>query len=69
MSAPKVRECHAIRVRRLGDAVFVDLHVLVDPMMSIREAHDLAHKIEEVIKEKIREIREVIVHIEPNEEQ
>jgi len=69
MSVPEVRGCHAIRVRKLGNAVFVDLHVLVNPMMSIREAHDLAHKIEEVIKEKIREIREVIVHVEPSEVQ
>ena len=65
MNIPEVAECHAIRVRRLGKAIFADLHVLVDPEMSIERAHDLAHKIEKMVKKNIEEVREVIVHIEP----
>jgi len=60
-----VSSCHSIRIRRQGEALFVDLHLLVDPSMTVMEAHELAHSLERKIKEKNESIKDVVIHVEP----
>jgi cation diffusion facilitator family transporter len=60
-----VMECHEIRTRGAKSHVFVDLHVLVDPSLSVEDAHRIAETVEKEIKDKISEIVDVVVHIEP----
>jgi cation diffusion facilitator family transporter len=62
-----VIECHEIRTRGAKNNVFVDLHVLVEPSISVEEAHKIADKVEEDVKKKMPDIVDVIVHIEPSE--
>ncbi len=59
-----VVNCHNIRVRYSGPQVFVDAHVLVDPNLTIVEAHDLTDRIESVIREIIPGA-DVTLHPEP----
>lgn len=66
LRVPGVMDCRSIRVRRLGRALLVDLHVAVDPALSIKEAHDLAHIVEERIKQSVSEVKDVVVHVEPH---
>ncbi len=63
----KVLEVHDIRVRRYGEAIYVEMKVHVEPTMTIKEAHDLTEKIEEQVKEKLGrdKVIEVLVHVEP----
>jgi len=61
---PGINECHAVKTRGGHHETFVDMHVRVNPSMSVREAHDLATRVEERIKE-LGGIKEVIVHVEP----
>jgi cation diffusion facilitator family transporter len=42
-----VNNAHAIRTRRAGDVIFVDLHILIDPSTSSAEAHDITEHVEE----------------------
>lgn len=60
-----VRGCHHIRSRGLPDDVHVDLHLLVDPALDAQEAHCLAHRVEEVIRQRLKGVTDVVVHIEP----
>lgn len=64
-SVEGVREVHAIRSRRVGMGLHIDLHVLVDGHISVKEGHDIA----EIVKiELLRDgpaISDVITHIEP----
>ncbi len=60
-----VRDCHEIRTRGRIDAVYVDLHVLVDNEMSVADSHRLANKIENDIKKETPGVHDVVVHIEP----
>ncbi|TAN45383.1 MAG: cation transporter [Nitrospirae bacterium] len=60
-----VSECHDIRTRGTREQVFVDLHLLVDPKLSVEEAHSIAHRVEEKIKRSAPEVIDVVVHIEP----
>lgn len=60
-----VTNCHHIRTRGREDNICVDLHIWVKPAMHIDKSHELAHRIEEKLKEDIPGVREVIIHIEP----
>lgn len=61
-----VMECHEIRTRGTKSHVFIDLHILVDPSLSVENAHRIAEAVEKEIKSKISEIVDVVVHIEPS---
>lgn len=62
-----VRDAHDIRTRGTASDVYVDLRLHVPPEMKIEEAHQLAHRVEDRIKEEFTEVTEVVVHIEPEE--
>ncbi len=65
-TVPGVVECHNVRTRGTKDSIFVDMHCLVNPDLSVAEAHGIAHKVESEIKGKFPEIVDVVVHIEPS---
>lgn len=60
-----VADCHRIRTRGHADFVHVDMHVLVDPDMSVSASHHLSNLIERDIRQEVRGVRDVVVHIEP----
>ena len=61
----EVKEVHKIRSRGTLNCMFVDMHVQVDPEMSVKASHNLIHDIEEKIKQEINENAQTIIHIEP----
>jgi len=67
LSKPKIKDVRMIRLRKAGSLVFGDVIMLVDESLNIKEAHSLADEVENEIKEKIPEISEIIIHIEPKE--
>ncbi len=60
-----VIECHEIRARGAKGNVFLDLHVLVEPSMAVSDAHRIAHEVEDAIRQRMPEIVDIVVHIEP----
>jgi len=64
---PRVIDCHKIRMRRIGDRIFVDMHLKVRGSISVQEAHDIAHDLEEEIKRSLRNIQDIVIHIEPHQ--
>jgi cation diffusion facilitator family transporter len=64
-AVPGVLRVHGVRTRGWGDAVYVDLMVHLDGAMSLREAHDVADRIEEELSKAHPEIVDVVVHLEP----
>jgi len=63
---PGVRSFHNLRTRRVGREVFVDLHVLVDPGLSVLEGHRISMQVEDAIKRAYRYPVNVLVHVEPD---
>ncbi len=59
--------CHKIRSRGRDDDIYLDLHVQVDPQMSVGQAHQISYAIEEAIKKGLPQVSDVLVHIEPKE--
>ncbi len=66
-SVDGVCSIHRLRSRRLGAGWFVDLHVLVDGKLSVRDGHDIATAVQHLLLEKGPSIADVTVHIEPDE--
>jgi len=62
-----VKDVHAIRTRKLGPNLCVDLHILVDPEISVRIGHNISDKVQNLLIEEGPEVMDVIVHIEPDE--
>ncbi len=62
---PGVAGCHEVRTRGNEHAIHVDMHVLVDPEMTVDASHRLANKVEHDIKKEILGVYDVVVHIEP----
>lgn len=62
---PCVKEMHKIRSRGTKNNVFMDMHIQVDPKMTVEESHRLMHNIERTIQKNIEENAHVIIHIKP----
>jgi cation diffusion facilitator family transporter len=54
-------------VRKLGMRLMVDLHIIVDPDISVKEGHRLAHEVKAKLQRELPQVRDVMVHVEPNE--
>ncbi len=67
LSIEQVKDVHKIRSRGSKNDIHIDLHILVDPNLSVKKSHELVHYIEEIIKEKVNKNAQVIAHIEPFE--
>ena len=53
-------------IRKAGMKYHVDLHAIVDARISVKQGHDIAHKLKDTLKHKIPELGNVLIHIEPN---
>jgi cation diffusion facilitator family transporter len=56
---------HRVRARNIGHKIMIAIDLEVDGDLTLREAHEIAHKVESSIKSKIDNIFDVAIHIEP----
>lgn len=54
-------------VRKSGMSFHVDLHLVVDGNISVREGHEIAHLLKDKIQKALPEIVDVLIHVEPND--
>jgi cation diffusion facilitator family transporter len=57
-----VEKCYA---RKTGLKYHVDLHLEVDPEMTVRRSHGLGHDVRARIMERVPWVADVLVHVEP----
>ena len=60
-----VKTAHALRARQFGTGLIVDLHIEVDPEMTVRNAHDICEHVQKCLIKEGPNVLEVIVHVEP----
>jgi len=58
----RVEKCFA---RKAGHLYFVEMHVEVEPQMTVLRSHEIAHDVKDKIREKMPNVSDVLVHIEP----
>lgn len=52
-------------IRKAGTKYHVDLHAIVNGKLTVKEGHDLAHKLKDTLREEIPNLGHVLIHIEP----
>ena len=58
----RVEKCF---VRKMGYNFYAEMHVEVDPQMTVRRSHEIAHEVKNHVREKLPRVRDVLIHIEP----
>ncbi len=56
---------HRVRARKIGNHYMVNLDVEVQPDLSVKEAHEIARNVEKSIKSNLKNIYDIMVHVEP----
>jgi len=64
-----VRALHMLRSRRSGADALVDLHIQVDPRISVSEGHQIGDTVRRQLLERIEEVTDVTVHIDPEDDE
>lgn len=67
LSVEGVKNVHNIRTRGTASSIFLDMHLVVSKDLSLDNAHKLSHCCENEIRKKYPEIKDVLIHIEPEE--
>ncbi len=62
---PGVRDIHRLRARLSGARLYVDLHMVVDGDISVRQGHDIAGAVKSRIINSDLQVVDVVIHLEP----
>ncbi|MEZ7499862.1 cation diffusion facilitator family transporter [Flavobacterium sp. Arc3] len=55
-------------IRKAGMKYHVDLHAIVSGNISVREGHDISHKLQDRLLKELPELGHVLIHVEPHRE-
>ena len=69
MSVGGVHELHMLRTRQMGGEALVDVHVIVDPHLSVSEGHYIGEKVRRRLIEEVDEVSDVMVHVDPEDDE
>ena len=64
-SVPGVARVEKCFARKMGWQLYVDMHVEVDPQMTVLRSHEIAHAVKDKIRAAMPAVNDVLVHIEP----
>ena len=56
---------HRTRARKIGSFYMINMDIEVDPDMCVKDAHDIAKRVENSIKADIENVYDVMIHVEP----
>ena len=63
---PDVKSWHKLRTRKVGRELFVDVHILVEPELSVNKGHQIAEEVESTVKKAFTRPVNVLTHVEPD---
>jgi cation diffusion facilitator family transporter len=64
-SVKGVQNPHRVRVRKIGYKLKVGVDIEVDGNLSLKEAHEISHKVDQSIRNEIDNLFDVSIHVEP----
>jgi len=65
---PGVHGWHQLRARTVGREIFMDVHVLLDPALSVSAGHEIVDQLQERIKQTVARPINFSIHMEPHNE-
>ena len=54
-------------IRKAGMKYHVDLHAIVNADISVKQGHDIAHKLKDTLKNQIPQLGHILIHVEPHQ--
>lgn len=66
---PLVEHVHEIRARRSGQYIIIDLKLDMDPQMTVKQSHDVATAVKQLIFSTYPNVGDVMIHINPHDEE
>lgn len=60
-----VRQVHDLRARYSGSQIFVEIHIVVDPDLTVRAGHEIARTVKASLLNEFADVTRVIVHVDP----
>jgi cation diffusion facilitator family transporter len=64
-----VKNVHMLRTRKLGGHALADVHVQVDPWLSVSEGHRIAEVVQYGLIDRVDVLEDVTVHIDPEDDE
>ena len=64
-----VRSLHMLRTRRMGADALVDVHIIVEPTISVSEGHQISEIVRGTLIKQFDEITDVMVHIDAEDDE
>ena len=64
-SVPGVRNCHDLTGRYYGSMIFMEVHIEVDPDLTVLASHSIANEARERVRSRFEEVSNLLVHIDP----
>lgn len=58
----QVEKCY---VRKMGFDYYVDLHIKVQPQLTVQQGHAIAHQVKQHLLDSDLRIQNALIHIEP----
>ena len=58
-----IEKCH---IRKTGMSYCVDIHLIVNGNITVKEGHDIAHKLKDTLQRQFPSIASVLIHVEPD---
>jgi len=68
-SVNQVEHVHEIRTRRSGQYYIIDLKLEMDPSMTVKQAHDVVTEVKKLIFQRIQNVGDVMIHVNPHDEE
>jgi cation diffusion facilitator family transporter len=64
-SVPGVRNCHDLTGRYYGSMIFMEVHIEVDPDLTVQKSHSIANEARKKVRSRFAEVSNLLVHIDP----
>ena len=68
-TVPGVKELHMLRTRKMGSDALVDVHIQVEPMLSVSEGHFISETVRSELIKQLEDVNDVVVHIDPEDDE
>ncbi|KIX15867.1 cation diffusion facilitator family transporter [Dethiosulfatarculus sandiegensis] len=65
LRVPGVERVHDLRVRTTGGRLIMELHVVVDGEISVRQGHDIANEVEKCLLAEVPRMERALIHVDP----
>lgn len=63
-----VTEMHQLRTRKMGSKIFADVHIRVNPRISVSEGHRIGDAVEAHLEKRFSSLHDVVVHVDPEDD-